>query len=662
MTSIDFLADLNVPQQQAVMASEGALMVLAGAGSGKTRVLTRRLARLLHQGEAGLGEILAVTFTNKAALEMRERVADLLNLDEESTRRLWIGTFHGMGARMLRANAEVLGFDPNFTILDTGEQQRLIKRLSEQKGFLDPYWSPKRLAMSIGRWKDDGLGPDDLGETRLKASRDLMRISGFYTDYQDELRRLNAMDFGDLLSNCLKLWDRAPEILLGYQKRFRHLLVDEYQDANKVQYDWMRRLAVGGALCVVGDDDQLIYSWRGARLENILKFEEDFPDARVIRLEQNYRSTGNILKASGGLIDHNKGRKGKTLWTTGAEGALLETYVAEDGEDEARHVTREILRQVAVRPLHDMAVLVRTSSQTRLFEQAFHEFNLPYRVSGGLRFMDRAEIKDAVCYLRLAHSFRDDLACERIINVPSRKLGPKALEEIQAAAVEVGGSWLDGARLVVARGGLGPTALVKLRGFVQLMDEAHAMLEVVHPVEVLDKLLDDSGYMEAVELDERRHDIRENLRELRVFLSQVDDLGGFLERASLESDPPGSERRDDGVSRVVISTLHAAKGLEFPVVFLVGLEEGLLPHKMAVEEGGAAAVEEERRLTYVGMTRAKEKLFLSHARMRRTYQRLEPAMASRFLKEIPAETVKKRETVMTARRGVGIPRPRRPFY
>ncbi|MBF0212805.1 MAG: UvrD-helicase domain-containing protein [Magnetococcales bacterium] len=660
MTGIDFLAGLNPQQQAAVSAPERVLMVLAGAGSGKTQVLTRRLARLLHQREAGVGEILAVTFTNKAALEMRERVAALLGFDEANARRLWIGTFHGMGARMLRAHAEVLGFDPNFTILDSGDQMRLVKRLSEQMGFLDPYWNPKRLASSIGRWKDDGLGPDDLGETRLKASRELTRISEFYQAYQDELRRLNTMDFGDLLSNCLKLWDRAPEVLSGYQTRFRHLLVDEYQDANKVQYDWMRRLAVGGSLCVVGDDDQLIYSWRGARLDNILKFEEDFPDARVIRLEQNYRSSGNILKASGGLIDHNVGRKGKTLWTTGAEGPLLEVYVAEDGEDEARHVIREILRQLPGRSFQDMAVLVRTSSQTRLFEQAFHENNIPYRVSGGLRFMDRAEIKDAVCYLRLAQSFRDDLAFERIINVPSRKLGPKALEEIRA--LSGGGSWMDGARTLLVQGGLGPAAFAKLRSFVMLIDDAHEMLDSVHPVEVLDKLLNESGYMEAVELDERRNDIRENLRELRVFLSQVDDLSGFLERAALEADPPGSERRDDGVSRVVVSTLHAAKGLEFPVVFLVGLEEGLLPHKMAIEEGGAAAVEEERRLTYVGMTRAKEKLFLSHARMRRLYQRAEPAIASRFLKEIPAETVKKRETVITARRGVGIPRPRRPFY
>ncbi|GAB0058605.1 DNA helicase II [Candidatus Magnetaquicoccaceae bacterium FCR-1] len=644
------------------MASERALMVLAGAGSGKTRVLTRRLARLLYQGEAGAGEILAVTFTNKAAMEMRERVVQLLGLDETVARRLWVGTFHGMGARMLRAHGERIGFDGLFTILDSSDQQRLIKRLAEQREMVDAYWTPKRLASSISRWKDDGLGPEDLAETRLKFSRDLMRVSDFYAAYQDELRRLNAMDFGDLLSNCLKLWDRSPEVLNAYRQRFRHILVDEYQDANKVQYDWMRRLAADSSLCVVGDDDQLIYSWRGARLDNILKFEEDFPNARIIRLEQNYRSTGNILRASGGLIDHNLGRKGKTLWTEGEEGAPITIHVAEDGEDEARHVTREILRLVPEKSFNDMAVLVRTSSQTRLFEQTFHEYNIPYRISGGLRFMDRAEIKDAVAYLRLAYSSRDDLAFERIINVPSRKLGPKALEEILAAAREVEGSLLEGARHLIGLKGSGSAAMGKLSAFVRLIDAAHAMLDVEHPVAVLDHLLDESGYKDAVELEERRNDIRENLTELRIFLSQVDDLGGFLERAALEADPPGTERRDDGINRVVISTLHAAKGLEFPVVFLAGLEEGLLPHKMAVEEGGAAAVEEERRLTYVGMTRAKERLFLSHARSRRLFQRLEPAIASRFLKEIPPETIQKREAPVMARRGVGIPRPRRPFY
>ncbi|MBF0429572.1 MAG: UvrD-helicase domain-containing protein [Magnetococcales bacterium] len=660
MTSIDFLADLNLPQQQAVTAPETALMVLAGAGSGKTRVLTRRLARILYQGDTSPGEILAVTFTNKAAQEMRERVTELLQLDESTARRLWIGTFHGMGARILRTHADQLGFDANFVILDASDQQRVMKRLSEQLNFIDAYWTPKRLASTISRWKDDGLGPEDLGETKLKFSRDLMKLSDLYSAYQDELRRLNAMDFGDLLSNCLKLWTRVPEILAIYQNRFRHILVDEYQDANKVQYDWMRLLAVGGALCVVGDDDQLIYSWRGARLDNILKFEDDFPNARIIRLEQNYRSTGMILKASGGLIDQNISRKGKKLWTTGEEGALLETYTAVDGEDEARYVTTEILRRHPEKSFHQMAVLVRTSSQTHLFEQAFHEHNIPYRVSGGLRFMDRAEIKDAICYLRLAHSFRDDLAFERIINAPSRKLGPKALETIQQAR-GLSGSLFDAARVVVNRKTLGPMATAKLQAFVTLMERYHALLEVTHPAEVLGKLLDESGYMEALDHDERSEDKKENLRELRTFLAKVDDLPSFLERAALEADPPGSQEREDGISRVVISTLHAAKGLEFPVVFLVGLEEGLLPHKMAVEEGGAAAVEEERRLTYVGMTRAREILYLTHARSRRVYYKFEPAIASRFLKEIPADTVRKQAPRLAARRGVTLPGSRRTF-
>ncbi|MBF0126122.1 MAG: UvrD-helicase domain-containing protein [Magnetococcales bacterium] len=661
MTRIDFLADLNLPQQQAVTADENAVMVLAGAGSGKTRVLTRRLARLLNQGAADPGEILAVTFTNKAALEMRERVTELLQLDPMTARRLWIGTFHGMGARMLRAHAETLGFDPRFTILDSSDQQRLIKRLSEEKEFVDAYWTPKQLASAISRWKDDGLNPWDLDENVLKFRRDRARVIDFFTAYQDELLRINAMDFGDLLSNCLKLWHRAPEILTGYQQRFRHILVDEYQDANKVQYDWMRLLAQGGGLCVVGDDDQSIYSWRGARLDNILKFEDDFPNARIIRLEQNYRSTGNILKASGGLIDRNLSRKGKKLWTAGEEGPPLETFIAEDGEDEARFVTQEIIRHCPNLEFHHAAVLVRTSSQTRLFEQAFNDHNIPYRISGGLRFMDRAEIKDAICYLRLAHSFRDDMAFERIINLPSRKLGPKALEQILLAARERNDSLLDGARVVCAKGSLGPMATGKLTEFITLMDACHDLLTTSPPVKVLDKLLFDSGYSAMVESDERASDKQENLRELRVFLSQVNDLASFLERAALESDPPGLEGEEDPVNRVVVSTLHAAKGLEFPLVFLVGLEEGLLPHKKAVEEGGSAAVEEERRLTYVGMTRARDKLFLTHARSRRLFQYLERTIPSRFLKEIPAETLRPRGSRLAVARGVGLARHRRTF-
>ncbi len=320
---IDLLTDLNPPQLQAVTAPEKAVMVLAGAGSGKTRVLTRRLAYLLSQGDVYPQEILAVTFTNKAANEMRERVIELLNLNPDTARKLWIGTFHGMGARMLRAHAEHIGFDANFIILDSSDQLRMIKNLTKQMEFVDSYWTPKRLANSISRWKDDGLAPQDLDQTKLNSARDLKRIVAFYEAYQAELLRVNAMDFGDLLSNCLKLWQRVPEILIGYQQRFRHILVDEYQDANKVQYDWMRLLAYGGGLCVVGDDDQSIYSWRGARLENILKFEDDFPNARTIRLEQNYRSTGNILKASSALIDCNLSRKGKTLWTQVEAGPLL---------------------------------------------------------------------------------------------------------------------------------------------------------------------------------------------------------------------------------------------------------------------------------------------------------------------------------------------------
>ena len=640
--STNLLDDLNPSQLEAVTFATGPLMVLAGAGSGKTRVLTRRLAHLLHSGAAQTGEILAVTFTNKAAREMRERVTEMLRLDPASTRRLWIGTFHGMSARILRIHAEAMGFDPNFIILDSSDQHGLIKRLSAEQDFTHAYWTPKRLAQAFSRWKDDGLGPEDVGEAQIRFPRDRERVVAFFQHYQAEMKRINAMDFGDLLFNCLLLWRREPEALERYQHRFRYVLVDEYQDTNKVQYDWMKALAAGhGNLCVVGDDDQAIYSWRGARLDNILRFEEDFPGVRVVRLEKNYRSTGNILRAASHLIDNNVGRMGKTLVTDGEAGALVERFTAEDGMDEARFVASEVTRLIADGRYDRVAVLVRAAHQTRVLEEAMNRQMIPYHVVGGLRFMDRAEVKDAVAYLRLAYSSRDDLAFERVLNTPKRKLGPAVLRGIRDEAQHLGGSLLDGARQVVARQGLGPAAREQLRLFVQLLNDAQEMVHDQPAEKVLDFLLERSGYLDSLNNGEREDEQRANLGELRGFLVETADLTAFLEQAALESEPPG-QRSAATEGRLVISTLHAAKGLEFPVVFLVGMEEGLLPHKLAMEQGDAG-LEEERRLAYVGMTRARERLYLCHARRRLFYNRFEPAIASRFLKEIPEEVVNRRE-------------------
>ncbi|MBF0185684.1 MAG: UvrD-helicase domain-containing protein [Magnetococcales bacterium] len=637
---MDLLQDLNEPQRQAVASQQGAVMVLAGAGSGKTRVLTRRLACLIHGGQIAPERILAVTFTNKAAREMRDRVIDLLQCDAATTQRLWIGTFHGMGARMLRQHAHLLHYQGDFLILDSDEQLHVVKKLAERLQFEDLFWTPKRLANTFSRWKDDGLGPEQIGAEQIRKEAERARVVALFAAYQEELRRLNGMDFGDLLANCLLLWREHPEVLQSYQRRFQHILVDEYQDTNAVQYQWIKQLSgYHGNVCVVGDDDQSIYSWRGARLDNILRFKEDFPDVQVVRLEQNYRSTGNILRAASCLIDHNRERMGKTLWTAGADGARLQHYLAEDGEDEARFVAAETARLCVDGRYGRVAVLVRTSHQTRLLEEAMNRQMLSYRIVGGLRFMDRAEVRDAVAYLRLVYFSRDDLAFERVLNVPSRKLGPAALHTIQEQAATLALSLLEGARLVVEQKRLGPAACKTLAAFLAVLDDGRALAATAPADQVLQQLLEQSGYWESLQANDREGDRRDNLKELQALLAQTHDLLTFLEQAALDAEPPRPHAPEESEQRVIISTLHAAKGLEFPVVFLVGMEEGLLPHKLAIDAGG---LEEERRLLYVGMTRAQERLYLCHARRRMWMNRGEPTLPSRFLKEVPPEILERK--------------------
>ncbi|HIJ83133.1 MAG: DNA helicase II [Magnetococcales bacterium] len=652
--SHDFLLkDLNPPQTEAVTAAAGPIMILAGAGSGKTRVLTRRLAWLLAKQGVLPNEILAVTFTNKAAKEMRERITQLINMDPETSRRLWIGTFHGMSARILRQNAEKIGFNPDFMILDASDQERTIRKIAEEIEFNNVYWTPKRLATTFSRWKDGGLGPEDITEEHVRFSQDVTRISQIFSMYQGVLLKTNCMDFGDLLVHCLRLWRQYPEILDRYRMSFRHILVDEYQDTNKVQYDWMRALASHhGNLCVVGDDDQSIYSWRGARLENILNFEKDFPNTKIVRLEQNYRSTGNILKAASQLIDHNHGRMGKTLWTDGPSGPKLIRYVAEDGEDEARFVATEIVRNLGSGgSFSQAAILVRASHQTRILEEALNRQRIPYQVVGGLRFVERAEIKDAVAYLRLAHSQLDNLAFERIINTPKRKLGDKALATIESCARETGDSLFVGAKTVIAENRLGKATLAPLADFVVLIEKAAAELDAgLLPGEVMEHLLDESGYRVFLNAGDRGDEKNENLTELIAFLRQETDVTGFLERVSLDADLTHESKVL--TDHVVLSTLHAAKGLEFPLVFLVGMEEGLLPHKLALKDD-PTGLEEERRLTYVGMTRAKERLYLSHAKRRFTYDRHESTQPSRFLGELPEDVMELKGLRVGTHAGIG---------
>ncbi|MBF0623670.1 MAG: UvrD-helicase domain-containing protein [Magnetococcales bacterium] len=650
------LAGLNPPQREAVTAGTGPLMVLAGAGSGKTRVLTHRLAHLIVTNACHPGELLAVTFTNKAAREMRERLVSLLaGMDRPAGGGLWIGTFHAMAARMLRSHAERLGFADNFTILDTGDQERLIRQVAQAGNFKHSYWTPKRLVQLFSRWKDSGVGPDQVGEEQLPNPRDRDLVIAFYRHYQEALRRANCMDFGDLLLNCLLLWQREPTVLELYANRFRHILVDEYQDTNLVQYRWLQHLSgVHGNLCVVGDDDQSIYSWRGARLDNILRFADDFPGTRVVRLEQNYRSTGHILDVAGSLIRNNTGRMAKTLWTAGAAGDKVVLYTAEDGEDEARFIADEIHEGTPDGGYGRFAILVRTARQTRSLEEALLRRGIPYQMVGGLRFMERAEIKDALAYLRLAQSDRDDPAFERIVNTPARGVGETSLNRIRQAAARDGIPLMTAVREMMADGGLKGKAGGGCRALLDLVDKGRGRLTTHAPADVLEFLLQESGYLSWLAQDERGPDRLDNLQELKNELSRRGSLILFLEEAALVTDlmeRTGAAGASSG-DWVLISTLHAAKGLEFPVVFLAGLEEELLPHKLALEES-ANGLEEERRLAYVGMTRARERLFLTCARRRWVYNRLEVPLPSRFLREIPGDLLEKRRQRLAVGRGVG---------
>jgi DNA helicase-2/ATP-dependent DNA helicase PcrA len=654
------VADLNPSQREAVESRSGPLMILAGAGSGKTRVLTRRLAHLVAMGDARLEEILAVTFTNKAAREMRERIHDLLGHEVAPGEggRLWMGTFHSMGARILRRHAELLGYTQSFTILDTGDQKEMIKQLLEQLEFRHGYWTPDRLVNSFSRWKDDGVGPEQLDGEHVHRERDRRVIADIYQQYQDLLRANNAMDFGDLLLNGLHLWRAHPELLELYASRFRYVLVDEYQDTNAVQYQWIKALASHHRnLCVVGDDDQLIYSWRGARLDNILLFGQEFPDVTVVRLEQNYRSTGNILHAASSLIANNRGRMEKTLWTSGAAGSRVDVYQAEDDRTEAAFVAGEIRRRCPDQQFDRCAVLVRTSRQTRAIEDALLRAAIPYRIVGGLRFMDRAEIKDLVAYLRLVVSPQDNMAFERAIQVPRRGLGETSLQLIRDHASQQGVSLLQASDMLVRDNGGGirsGAARVALEQFVHLMAQTHQMfLDQMAPVEILGHILLTTGYLRVWDGDARSQERADNIGELQGELARRGDLTQFLEDAALVSDMVSERREALQEHGVTISTLHAAKGLEFPVVFLVGMEEELLPHKFALEEGGADALEEERRLAYVGMTRAREHLYLTHARQRLAGNRPVLSKPSRFLAELPTEILNDcRNALLSVRRGI----------
>jgi DNA helicase-2/ATP-dependent DNA helicase PcrA len=684
-----YLNGLNPEQREAVETLDGPVLVLAGAGTGKTRVLTTRIAHILATGRARPGEILSVTFTNKAAREMKHRVGQMVGQVVEGMP--WLGTFHSIGVKILRRHAELVGLKPDFTILDVDDQIRLLKQLLEAENIDEKRWPARVLALLIDGWKNRGLTPDHVpaGEAASFANG---RGKKLYAAYQERLKTLNAADFGDLLLENIRLFREHPGVLRQYQERFKYILVDEYQDTNVAQYLWLRLLAQSTAvsssslpgltrkssdlreedgspghdaarrpgddeektielasaripknICCVGDDDQSIYGWRGADVDNILRFEHDFPGAKVIRLERNYRSTGHILAAASHLIAHNEGRLGKTLRTEDVLGEKVFVTGSWDSEEEARAIGEEIEQlQREGHKLDQIAILVRASFQMREFEDRFVTLGLPYRVIGGPRFYERAEIRDALAYLRVINSPADDLAFERIVNVPKRGLGDATVQMLHDHARRRRIPLTEAARAVVETDELKPKPRGALRGVLECFDRWRMQKDSLPHTELAEIVLDESGYTEMWQKD-RSADAAgrlENLKELVRSMEEFENLQGFLEHISLVMDTDKGE----GVDSVSIMTLHAAKGLEFDTVFLPGWEEGLFPHQRALDDQGKAGLEEERRLGHVGLTRARKRAKIYFATNRRMHGTWSSNIPSRFLDELPEAHVEVTET------------------
>ncbi len=638
-----WLSGLNAPQREAVLTTEGPVLMLAGAGTGKTAALTARLANLVRTRRAWPSEILCVTFTNKAAREMKERVGQLLGQAVEGMP--WLGTFHSVAAKMLRRHAELAGLQSNFTIIDTDDQLRLLKQLIQAEGLDEKRWPARQLAGCIDRWKNKGLNPRDLdaGENESYANG---KGKQFYQLYQDRLKALGACDFGDLLLHVVNILRSHREILEQYQQRFKYILVDEYQDTNQIQYLWLRLLAQERKnICVVGDDDQSIYSWRGAEVANILRFEKDFPGAKVIKLEQNYRSTPAILAAASGLIDANNERIGKTLWTERNGGDKLRVIGVWDGPEEARRVGEEIERlEREGASLDQCAILVRAQFQTREFEDRFIAIGLNYRIIGGFRFYERAEVRDALAYLRIIAQPQDDLAFERIYNTPKRGLGDKTLEKMHRLARARGIPLFAAALEIVDTDELPARARATLLALMRDFARWRDLAKTTSPAELVRTLLDESGYTAMLQAERSAESAGrlENLTELARAMEEYETLGEFLEHVSLVMDNDAASDEE----KITIMTIHGAKGLEFDQLFLVGWEEGVFPSQRALDEGGLASLEEERRLAYVAITRAKKRCTILHAANRRIYGQWTSSIPSRFIGELPAAQIEQ-ETTLT---------------
>jgi len=643
-----YLAGLNPEQREAVESLDGPLLVLAGAGTGKTRVLTTRIAHILATRRAHPSQILAVTFTNKAAREMKNRIGEMIGDVAEGMP--WLGTFHSISARILRRHAELVGLRSDFTILDTDDQIRLLKQVISAENIDEKRWPARQLAALIDGWKNRGQTPKNVPEGAGFSFAN-GRGAELYAHYQERLKTLNAVDFGDLLLEAIRLFQEHADVLADYQKRFRFVLVDEYQDTNVAQYLWLRLLAQHDPasqtpaadkpqnICCVGDDDQSIYGWRGAEVDNILRFEKDFPGAKVVRLERNYRSTSHILQAASHLIAHNEGRLGKTLHGDGSDGNPVSVRGVWDGEEEARAIGEDIEQlQRDGHNLDEIAILVRASFQMREFEDRFVTLGLPYRVIGGPRFYERKEIRDALAYLKVVASPANDLAFERIVNLPRRGLGDATMQTLHNYARAKQIPLTDAAQILIETEEMKPRPRSALANLLNDFARWRAMVDETPHTEIAEIVLDESGYT-AMWQNDRSADAPgrlENLKELVRSMDAFDSLAGFLEHISLVMDTDSGANEEDKVN---LMTLHAAKGLEFDTVFLPGWEEGLFPHQRALDESGRAGLEEERRLAYVGLTRAKQQAKISFAQNRRVHALWQAAMPSRFLDELPEANV-----------------------
>ncbi|MDC0070729.1 UvrD-helicase domain-containing protein [Rhodobiaceae bacterium] len=633
---LDAFKKLNEVQKEAVLHDNGPLLVLAGAGTGKTGVLTTRLARILMENMALPGEILSVTFTNKAANEMKSRVGNLIG--DMVTGLKWLGTFHSIGAQILRQYPEKVGLKNGFIILDTDDQLRLLKQIIKEENIDDKKWSAKGLLSLIDNWKNKGLSPNQIssddGDYFANGKGKVL-----YKKYQDQLKFFNAADFGDLILECIRLFNENPDILESFQNRFKYMLVDEYQDTNTSQYTLLKLLSGKWKnICCVGDDDQSIYSWRGAEVTNILKFEKDFLDSKIIRLEQNYRSTGNILAAASKLIEANESRFGKTLWTSSNGGEKVSVTSTWDGEEEARIITDEIEQQsLNKKNLDEVAILVRASFQMREFEDRFVSIGLPYKVIGGPRFYERKEIRDANAYFRLAIQPNDSLALERILNVPKRGIGETTLKKIKDYAKNNNIPTIDSIRDLIKTSEIKPKTKISLGHFIELTERWNDLITERNHYEMAEIILEDSGYLEMLRNDDTitAAGRLDNIKELFRSIEPFESLNAYLEHISLVME---IDKNPEG-NKVSLMTLHAAKGLEFDYVFLPGWEEGVFPNQRSLDEGGVKSLEEERRLAYVGITRAKIKSSIFYAANRKMHNQWLSSIPSRFVNELPEDNI-----------------------